>query len=431
LINSQASGGSRNGHVRVDMHMKTNNESQHSNVVKDARGAGRLATDVVTGLTELVEAMHANIARLPGTAVAADGRTRGITGLVYGAVRGTARAIGGGLDLLLRPLEPLLEPRASTPGREAVLAALNGVLGDKLDSRANPLAITMSLRRGGVPLEISRAGLAAALPDATGRVLVLLHGLCMNDRQWARDGADFGAALARDLGATPLYLHYNSGRHISSNGRDFASLMEALVREWPVPLQGVDLLAHSMGGLVARSALHHAAAAGQRWPSRVRKLVFLGTPHHGAPLERGGHRVDMLLSLSAYSAPLARLGQVRSAGITDLRHGSLLDSDWSGQDRFAHGKDTRTPVPLPAGIECFAIAATKGESDSDLAASLVGDGLVPLASALGKHRKPAFALRFDEARQWVAQGTNHLQLQTSPAVYERLRGWLSADFTTA
>jgi hypothetical protein len=396
-------------------------------VARDLRGASRLATDAVIGLTGLVEAMHAQIARLPGSAPTT-GRTGGITGLVYGAVRGTTRVVAGGLDLLFGQLEPLLAPGPSSPAREAVLAALNGVLGDRLEASDNPLAITMSLRRDGVPLALTRDALAAALPQASGRVLVLVHGLCMNDLQWARDGADFGAALARDLGATPVYLHYNTGRHIAANGRDFALLMQTLAEAWPVPLQHIDLLTHSMGGLVARSALHQAAASGQHWPQRVRKVVFLGTPHHGAPLERGGQRLDLLLSLSGYTAPFKRLGRLRSAGITDLRHGNVLGSD---DDRFAHGKDTRTPVPLPPGIEAFAIAGLAAERDDGVKARLLGDGLVPLASALGEHRARAFHLTFDDAHRWVARDTNHLQLQTSPVVYERVRGWLAHDVPAA
>lgn len=397
-----------------------------AHLARDLRGAGRLATDAVVGLTGLVEAMHAQIARLPGSAVAPTGRTGGITGLVYGAVRGTTRVVAGGLDLLFGQLEPMFAPGPSSPKREAVLAALNGVLGDRLEASDNPLAITMRLRRDGAPLVLTREALAAALPRPSGRVLVLVHGLCMNDLQWARDGADFASALAHDLGATPVYLHYNTGRHVAANGHDFAALMQTLADAWPVPLDSIDLLTHSMGGLVARSALQQAAALGQSWPQRVRKLIFLGTPHHGAPLERGGQRLDLLLSLSGYTAPFKRLGRLRSAGITDLRHGSLLAGDGgTGGDRFAHGKDTRTPVPLPPGIEAFAIAGVAAEHDDGVKAHLLGDGLVPLASALGEHRQPAFQLAFDDAHRWVAPDTNHLQLQTSAAVYERVRGWLA------
>lgn len=391
----------------------------------DLRGAGRLAVEAVAGLAGLVETVHASITWLPGTPSLPSGRTRGVSALVYAAARGVTHAVGGTVDTALALLEPLLAERSTRPGYEALLAALNGVMGDWLEARSNPLAIKMSLRSDGAALSLEPAALAAALPTARGRVVVLVHGLCMGDLQWTRRGADFGAALARDLGVTPIHLHYNSGRHISTNGREFATLMEALVRAWPVPLESIDLVTHSMGGLVARSALHQAAQERQAWTRWVGKLVFLGAPHHGAPLERSGQRLNLLLSLSPYTEPLMRLGQVRSAGITDLRFGNLLDSDWTGQDRFAFHADARTPVPLPAGVAAYAIGAVTAATDESEQARLFGDGLVPLDSALGRHPDPRYALPIPAARQWVALKTNHLELQTSPEVYERVRAWLS------
>ncbi|MCU0775556.1 MAG: GPI inositol-deacylase, partial [Ideonella sp.] len=327
----------------------------------DLRGAARLAIDATTGLTDLVEAMHERIARvpLPGRAPP-KGRVGGISGLVYKSVRGVTRVVGGSVDALLAVISQALPARDATPERDAVVAALNGVLGDHLVDTGNPLAIEMSLRHQGRSLVLERDALAAALPDAGAKLVVLLHGLCMSDRQWARAGHDHGAALQRDLGYTPVYLHYNSGRHISTNGAAMARLLERLVDQWPQPLQRLVLLGHSMGGLVARSALQVARQAGQSWPARVDDLVFLGTPHHGAPLERAGHWVDILLGATPYAAPLSRLGKVRSAGITDLRHGNLLDEDWDGHDRFARTGDRRRPLPLPEGVRCFAIAATTG-----------------------------------------------------------------------
>jgi pimeloyl-ACP methyl ester carboxylesterase len=392
----------------------------------DLRGLNRLTIDGIAGIVDLVEAMHYNIASVPGIlAKPKQGRTTGITGLVYRGIRGVIGLVGHGLDKLLARLEPLLGERSTWPGREALLAALNGVLGDYLAASNNPLAITMALRRGGIALPGERAPLAAAIPQAGGKLVVLLHGLCMNDLQWMRKRHDHGAALARDLAYTPVYLHYNSGLHISTNGRAFAELLETLVQCRPVPLTELVLIGHSMGGLVARSACHYGARARHEWLRRVDKLVFLGTPHHGAPLERGGNWVDMLLGSSAYSAPLARLGKIRSAGITDLRFGNLLDEDWNKRDRFERSGDPRAAVPLPEGVACYAIAATTGKTAGDLTDKLIGDGIVPLASALGRHTNPRLALNFDESRQWVARGINHLDLLSRPEVYAQIKQWLA------
>ena len=392
----------------------------------DLRGLNRLTIDGIAGIVDLVEAMHYNIASVPGIlAKPKRGRTTGITGLVYRSIRGVVGLVGHGLDKLLARLEPLLGERSTWPGREALLAALNGVLGDYLAASNNPLAITMGLRRGGIALPGEGAPLAAAIPQAGGKLVVLLHGLCMNDLQWMRKGHDHGAALARDLAYTPVYLHYNSGLHISTNGRAFAELLETLVQRWPVPLTELVLIGHSMGGLVARSACHYGALARHEWLRRVDKLVFLGTPHHGAPLERGGNWVDMLLGSSVYSAPLARLGKIRSTGITDLRFGNLLDEDWKKRDRFERSGDLRVAVPLPEGVACYAIAATTGKTAGDLTDKLIGDGIVPLASALGRHTNPRLALNFDESRQWVARGINHLDLLNRPEVYAQIKRWLA------
>jgi pimeloyl-ACP methyl ester carboxylesterase len=395
----------------------------------DLRGAVRLATDATTGLTDLVEAVHQRIARVPGLGqIAADGRTSGITGLVYRTVRGATRLVGGSLDGLLGLLTPALEPHGEdaphSAEREAVLAALNGVMGDYLLSTQNPLATPMSVCVDGVPLPLERAALAQRLPQAQGTVLLLLHGLCMNDHQWHREGHHHGEALAQAMPLSCLSLRYNSGQHISLNGRALAALLQTLSAQWPVPLQRIILLGHSMGGLVARSALHHAAAAGQTWPALVSDLVCLGSPHHGAPLERAGSWVDLLLGASAYAAPFARLGQLRSAGITDLRHGFLVDEDWLGRDRFSRGASHQQIVPLPEGMRCYALAGSLGAGGGGLKDQVLGDGLVPLDSALGRHKEPARTLAFAPEHQWVGSGLNHLALLSDAGVAEQLRRWL-------
>jgi hypothetical protein len=393
------------------------------------RGAAKLATEATTGLTDLVEAVHARIARVPGLPGPADGRTRGITGLVYKTIRGVTRAVGGSVDTLLGVLAPALAPRPGvepglpSPEREAILAALNGVLGDHLAKTANPLAIRMAFRHAGRALPLQRDALATSLPAAGGKLLVLMHGLCMNDLEWRRNGHDHGEALAVALGFTPVYLHYCTGLHVSTNGRALANQLEQLLEQWPRPVARFAIVAHSMGGLLARSALHYGRAAGHRWPDRLDDLACLGTPHHGAPLERAGQGVDMLLGATPYAGPFGRLAKLRSAGITDLRHGNLIDEDWVGGDRFEGATDRRKAVPLPAGPRCYAIAGTLARQGG-LKDKLLGDGLVTVASALGKHRLVKRTLKFPPAHQRVFERTNHLQLLSSVEVSEQLREWL-------
>lgn len=390
----------------------------------DIRGLARLGFDAAVGVTHLVEAMHHTIASRAGIVGAEPaGRTRGLAGLVYGTVRGSTRLVGRGLDAVLGAVTPRIATVPSTPEREAVVAVLNGLWGDHLAATHNPLAIPMTLRVEGEPLDLDAKALAARLPRATGKLLVLVHGLCMNDQQWTRQGHNHGRALARDLGYTPVWLHYNSGRHVSENGREFAEQLERLVAAWPVPVEDLTILAHSMGGLVTRSACHHAEGSGQHWRAALRRIVFFGTPHHGAPLERGGQQLDMLFAISPYVAPFARLGKARSAGITDLRFGNLQDADWKGRDRHAQQRDDRAPLPLPAGVAVYLVAATLAER-AGVQDRLVGDGLVPLASALGEHADPRHALVVPNAHMHVVRSANHWDLLERPAVYAQLRAWL-------
>ena len=391
----------------------------------DLRALARLLADATVGVTGVVEGVHIGVAPPAGGG--------GLAPLTYRTIRTATRFIGAGMDAALAPLEALLGPRPGqparlpTPQRRAALAALNGVMGDYLAETNSPLARPLTLRHNDADLPtgrpIDRAALAAALPGATGRVLLLVHGLCLGDACWACDGGGLGGALARERGYTPITVEYNSGRHVSSNGRELAERLAALLDGWPRPVKELVIVGHSMGGLVARSACHYGAAGDYEWPRRLRALVTLGTPHHGAALERGGNWINVMLDGSPYAAPFGRLGKGRSAGITDLRYGSLVDEDWHGHDRFAHRADERAIVPLPAGARSYAVAASLGAaSDSSTVGRLVGDGLVPLDSALGRHADPARALPFDDT--WIGYEMSHRELLTRAEVIEQVVRWL-------
>lgn len=380
---------------------------------EDLRGLGKLAVDATLGITDLIEALHHNISGRSGAMpTRQDGRAGGIAGKVYDAVRGATRVTGLGIDAALGLLAPRLAGLGDRLEREHIQSALNGVLGDHLEASRNPLAIPMAIRVDGRTLALTRAALTDALPQATGRILLLVHGLCMNDRQWRRTRADgtthdHGMALQREAGFMSVYLHYNSGRHIAENGAALDALLQDLVREWPVPVEEIAVLAHSMGGLVARSAFHQAGRGNQAWTGLARKMIFLGTPHRGAPLERGGHWFDMLLGTTPFAAPFAAIGKIRSKGITDLRHGSIT------------GKHNEH-VALPADVACFALAGSLLVGKSAAAEALLGDGLVPVASALGQHPDPSRRLAFAEPDMFRFDGVGHMQLLADETVYARL-----------
>lgn len=398
--------------------MSEKNKSKPIKTADDLRGLSKLAIDATRGITDLIEAMHHNIARIPGiTPSKEDGRTNGITGLVYRTVHGVTQAVGTGIDSALVVLAPYLGDLTDRFEREHIQSALNGVLGDHLLASNNPLAIHMQLRKNGTPLQLTAEALSAAIPNATGKIVVLVHGLCMNDRQWAskrEDGTihNHGLALQNECGFSAVYLHYNTGLAISENGLEFSDILETLIAHWPVAIEEFVIVAHSMGGLVSRSALYQGEHAGLAWPKQLNKIIFLGTPHFGAPLERGGHWFDLLLGATPYAAPFAKIGKIRSVGITSLRHGHLIENQ-------------QTAIPLPAGIACFAIAGLVGQANDVLHSTHLGDGLVPLDSALGRHNDPARNLEFPASHQVVLPAINHMQLLSGAKVYESIKQFLA------
>jgi pimeloyl-ACP methyl ester carboxylesterase len=378
--------------------------------LSDLRGATRLAFDATLGITTLVEKMHHTIQLVhPPLGKSRADATGGLTGLIYRGIRGTTRVIGKGIDAGLAPVAAFLPEGETAATRDAWVSAINGVYGDHLERTFNPLAINMQFRHDGQAVDPELP--ADAVTDVTGRVLVVIHGLCLNEQHWNREGRSRIEQVARDHDYTLLYLRYNSGRSIGSNGRQLADMLETLHSRWPTTVQELVIVGHSMGGLVARSAIHHGSSAGHGWRRSLRKLFSLGTPHHGAPLERGGHRLDYVMELSPYVAPFTSLGKARSEGITDLRHGNITG-------------DEQQFVQLPCDIECYALAATLGKKRGLLAERLVGDGLVPLDSALGKHADASRTLSIPKERQWVGYEMGHLELLGRPEVYTQLEKWL-------
>jgi len=376
--------------------------------ISDLRGAVRLAVDATVGVTDVVEQLHHTIQlRQAPLGTSRAGKTAGITGFVYRSIRGATRLLGHGLDAGMAPVMALLPEQASNATRDSFVAALNGVYGDHLLETDNPLAVQMCFRYRGKQLNPEQP---EALPAAGGKVLLFVHGLCLNDGHWTRDGINHGEALAADLGYTPLYLRYNSGLPIAANGRELAAMLETLLLDWPCEVTELAIVGHSMGGLVARSAYHHGSQAGHDWTGYLKRLVSIGTPHHGAPLERGGNWLDYAMDLSPYTTPFRQFAGKRSAGITDLRHGNITDTD-------------REFVPLPGNVKCYAMAATLAKKPTRIHQRLIGDGLVPVDSALGHSQDSAATLQIPENRKWLGFGTGHVELLGRPEVYAQLRDW--------
>ncbi|MDX6655853.1 MAG: hypothetical protein QOH62_646, partial [Solirubrobacteraceae bacterium] len=250
------------------------------------------------------------------------------------------------------------------------------------------------------------------------------HGLMETEFSWGLGGHEpYGERLREELGYTPVYVRYNTGRHISENGASLDELLESVVAQWPGDVQEIALVGHSMGGLVARSACHQAKLREAGWVGKVRRVVSLGTPHMGAPLEQSVHVLSAALNAlpetRAFSAFLRR----RSGGIRDLRQGSLVDADWRDRDPDALRAAACEEVPLLEGAtHCF-VSATLTRSERHPVGRLLGDCLVLVPSAAGRSRTRRIGFR-DEDGAHIG-GATHFALLNHPRVYEQLRAWLA------
>jgi pimeloyl-ACP methyl ester carboxylesterase len=313
---------------------------------------------------------------------------------------------------------------STTPRGSAVIAAVTGLRGDALEAEGSPLSQPMAVRVDGEPVALDPDSLRQAFPDASPRLVVFVHGLMTTEFSWSLAGREpYGARLARELDCTPVYVRYNTGRHISENGRSLSELMEELVAAWPVDPEQIALVGHSMGGLVARSACCHAAEEGADWAGLVTHSVSLGTPHMGAPLEQAVHVLSAGLAALPETRPFANFLRRRSGGIRDLRRGSLVDEDWRDSDPDALRGAACAEIPLLEGAaHCFVSAAIT-RSERHPLGRLLGDTLVlvPSASGRGRTRRIPFE---DEYGMHLGAAT-HFTLLNHPAVYERLRDWLA------
>lgn len=418
------------------------------------RGLKSLVHDAVDRVTELVGEGHESTARtvmkvlgviepIAAPARAVNDVRRGATSGVLASIRAVNRAVeavsDAGIDLAVRGPEAreALVPMRSDAMKtwswagDAALGLVNGAIGDTLHARENGLDLGMRLRRNDAFMPDDPAALCDVLADLGPKIAIYVHGLGATEWSWCLDadvyhgdaGACFGTLLERDLGYAPIFARYNTGRHVSENGRLLAREIARLVEHAPAPLEEIVFVGHSMGGLVLRSACHHASEDGLAWVSLVKRVFCLGSPHHGAPLEKLGHALTAVLG--AIDTPGTRIPasilRGRSAGIKDLRHGALVDDDWLGRDLDARCDAGARAIPLLPGAIHHFVSATVTEDPEHPIARIIGDLLVRVPSATGErlfHETfPIDTSRFG--------GVMHHELQNHPAVYARIRAALA------
>lgn len=403
----------------------------------EIRAAGRAIGDALAGAVGMVRDTHQAIADRVFTAVGPAAQpVRAVHGViaggVYAAVRGAhavlPRLIGVAVGQGWRPEQA---PLSGHPAGRVTLAVLNGLWGDTLSGRHPELATPMAIRSRGEDIPLTSEALRAAFPAAGPRIALFVHGLCETEEYWSlaarrhhgTEHTTLGSRLQRDLARTPVYLRYNTGLHVSDNGLRLSVLLEDLVTHWPVAVEQITLIGHSMGGLVIRSATRQGANTGHRWVPAVRHVVCLGTPHLGAPLARGVHTAAWLLTRFPESRPVARLLTRRSAGIHDLNFGALVEEDWRDVDPDALPHDSCTDVPFLPHADHYFIGATVAREHGNPLADILGDLIVSYRSAAGTGEKRRLPFGAGHGRH--LGGLHHFDLLNHPAVHDQLCAWLA------
>ncbi len=401
----------------------------------ELRALGALAGDAAAGIAGQAREVHEGVAARVFAAVGPPAApVRAIHDRVstraYAAASALTGAIvkgGAAAASLARPDDaPSL---ANAPGGGLAVGALNGMWGDRLHRDRSPLETPMAVRVRGRDVALDAGSLRRAFPQATPRLAVFLHGLCETEDAWRLRSArsvPYPQRLRTELGYTPILIRYNSGRHISHNGRALAALLEELTAHWPVAVAEVALIGHSMGGLVARGACHYAGEGGDGvWRERVRHVFMLGTPHKGAPLELGANAVCHAAGRVPELAPFAAPIRLRSLGVKDLAYGYVVDADWEGHDPDAFWTNTGTVVPfLETATHYFVSASLTREPDAPVG-RMLGDLLVLRPSAWSQgHRRER--LQFPVEQYAHVGGATHFDLLNHPAVYAQISRWLSA-----
>ncbi|MGF1761047.1 alpha/beta hydrolase [Photobacterium sagamiensis] len=307
---------------------------------------------------------------------------------------------------------------------DAMLSILNGMVGDYLVQRNSRLMQEMIFRDQQQTLSLEPELLSQQLPEASDRIVLCVHGWCMNDVQWQRKDHDHGRFLAK-FGYTPVYLRYNTGQHISFNGEEFAFKLEKLIAAWPREVKEVVIVGHSMGGLVTRSACYYAEHHQLNWLAMLRTFISLGTPHNGAPLAQLACWVDERVAEAPYLSALSKISDVRSNGSRDLSQGYICHADWQEEDN--EKRLNRVRPALPEEVACYAIATCLGRNLNDESNRALGDGLVPVSSALGESEAGYTNLLYSAEHQWIGCGINHLDLLNHPLVASKLKEWVLSN----
>jgi pimeloyl-ACP methyl ester carboxylesterase len=321
---------------------------------------------------------------------------------------------------------PLGSAGPASPAAVKARAIAHGVVGDELIALAPELDLELTLRRDGEDIPVDAASLRHAYPDARCRLVLFVHGLVDTEAVWFEH--DEGGTTLPDrvaaAGATPLLVRYGTGRSIARNGAALDALLEVLVADWPVAIEELIVVGHSMGGLVTRSACLHATRNDHAWIRRLDDVVYLATPHLGSWLEKFANVLSWTLRRDARSAPIGRLLDGRSRGIKELRFGTIDPDaiDVALIDDLLTG--LAPDEPWAADVTHHVVVGRLRDGRHPLNATF-GDALVRAGSASGRGRRRQIAAGGEVVTIEVAE--SHTKLARHPRIARLLDQILAGE----
>lgn len=430
--------------IKTDNHMQNQTSKRHTD--SPLNGGLRLLDEGIDKGTQRIEELHNSITERPYKTL----NHIPLLNMVTAPLENVQNSISSGIYQALRKAGHLvlrnairleseqdLPPAVKAAGTDTVIgaainSAINGAIGDHLETTHNSLSLSMGFYHQNEPVELDADSLQKQFPKLSEKICIMVHGLCVNESAWRSysqqhwgKSQDFGQLLQQELGYTPFYVRYNSGRHISHNGHDLDLLIEELVQNYPIDVKDIVIIGHSMGGLIARSANHFTASSHTLWHTQLSQVICLGSPHLGAPLEQVAHLGTALLEQVSFTQPIAKIIKQRSIGIKDLRYGYVTDEDWDTQDQDSLEGNKRTIAQQLKHVKYSFIGSSLSKDTQHPVAHILGDILVPVKSSTGDHHAEELRVPYCDDRYKLLGGVNHIALQNHPLAYEQIKIWLS------
>jgi triacylglycerol lipase len=311
------------------------------------------------------------------------------------------------------------------------VSAINGAVGDKLHN--TPFGIEMNFYHQNKLVKLDKESLKQYFQqkndnlEVSNKICVLIHGLTHNETAWEfPDKSDYGSLLERDFQYCPFYLRYNSGLHISENGKLLAALLEKLYQNYPVEIQNICIIAHSMGGLLTHSACYYAQENQFEWVKNLKHIFLLATPHLGSFLEKFANLTTSILEKvpNWQTRLVGKAINLRSAGIKDLRFGYLKDEDWKDQPTDQFMKNNKNVIQKLSDVSYHVISGRLTQDEKHWVSQLFGDILVNTESATARSNN-IDDFNFLPEHHYEFAKTNHFKLSAMPEVYEKIKSWIS------